>query len=219
MGRWDQSLRAAPISTSIKVSGWCSRARPQLFFVVLEGLCEIEKMTAGSEQIVERVEPGGFFGETSLLLGSVFLVAIPHRPACEEAQPFHPVRRRMRRSRRHGRYRIDRRRIYRRDPANTFCRRALHLHRRDGRNVVAPRRLDARCTRLYLYRTRRRRSAIPNSTQTRDPYLLETSIPGIFAVGDVRHGSMKPVASSVGEGSMAIALVHQFVGEPRRGAA
>jgi thioredoxin reductase (NADPH) len=51
------------------------------------------------------------------------------------------------------------------------------------------------------------------SSSSRDPYLLETSIPGIFAAGDVRHGSMKRVASSVGEGSMAIALVHQFVGE------
>jgi len=47
----------------------------------------------------------------------------------------------------------------------------------------------------------------------RDPYLLETSIPGIFAAGDVRHGSMKRVASSVGEGSMAIALVHQYIDE------
>jgi thioredoxin reductase (NADPH) len=52
-----------------------------------------------------------------------------------------------------------------------------------------------------------------DSIRARDPYLLETSIPGIFAAGDVRHGSMKRVASSVGEGSMAIALVHQFVGE------
>jgi thioredoxin reductase (NADPH) len=52
-----------------------------------------------------------------------------------------------------------------------------------------------------------------DSMRTRDPYLLETSIPGIFAAGDVRHGSMKRVASSVGEGSMAIALVHQFVSE------
>jgi thioredoxin reductase (NADPH) len=52
-----------------------------------------------------------------------------------------------------------------------------------------------------------------DSTRTRDPFLLETSIPGIFAAGDVRHGSMKRVASSVGEGSMAIALVHQFVSE------
>jgi thioredoxin reductase (NADPH) len=47
----------------------------------------------------------------------------------------------------------------------------------------------------------------------RDPFLLETSVPGIFAVGDVRHGSIKRVASSVGEGSMAIAFVHQYLGE------
>ena len=45
----------------------------------------------------------------------------------------------------------------------------------------------------------------------RDPFLLETSIPGIFAAGDVRHGSVKRVASGVGEGSMAIAFVHQFL--------
>jgi thioredoxin reductase (NADPH) len=47
----------------------------------------------------------------------------------------------------------------------------------------------------------------------RDPYLLETSVPGIFAAGDVRHGSIKRVASSVGEGSMAIAFVHQYLAE------
>jgi len=44
----------------------------------------------------------------------------------------------------------------------------------------------------------------------RDPYLLETSVPGIFAAGDVRHGSVKRVASGVGEGSMSIAFVHQY---------
>jgi thioredoxin reductase (NADPH) len=49
----------------------------------------------------------------------------------------------------------------------------------------------------------------------RDPYLLETSVPGIFAAGDVRHGSIKRVASSVGEGSMAIAFVHQYLAEAR----
>ncbi|MEP6620966.1 MAG: FAD-dependent oxidoreductase [bacterium] len=47
----------------------------------------------------------------------------------------------------------------------------------------------------------------------RDPYLLETSAPGIFAAGDVRHGSIKRVASGVGEGSMAIAFVHQYLAE------
>jgi thioredoxin reductase (NADPH) len=51
------------------------------------------------------------------------------------------------------------------------------------------------------------------SPEPRDPYLLETNIRGIFAAGDVRHGSMKRVASSVGEGSMVIALVHQYIKE------
>ncbi len=45
----------------------------------------------------------------------------------------------------------------------------------------------------------------------RDPYLLETTLPGVFAAGDVRHGSVKRVASGVGEGSMAIAFVHQYL--------
>lgn len=45
----------------------------------------------------------------------------------------------------------------------------------------------------------------------RDPYLLETSVPGIFAVGDVRANSVKRVAAGVGEGSMAIAFVHQYL--------
>ena len=51
----------------------------------------------------------------------------------------------------------------------------------------------------------------------RDPYLLETSVPGIFAVGDVRHGSIKRVASGVGEGSMAIAFIHQYLSERQAG--
>ena len=45
----------------------------------------------------------------------------------------------------------------------------------------------------------------------RDPHLLETSVPGVFAAGDVRHGSIKRVAAGVGEGSMAIAFVHQYL--------
>jgi thioredoxin reductase (NADPH) len=47
----------------------------------------------------------------------------------------------------------------------------------------------------------------------RDPYLLETSVPGIFACGDVRLGPVKRVAAAVGEGSMAIAFVHQYLKE------
>jgi thioredoxin reductase (NADPH) len=45
----------------------------------------------------------------------------------------------------------------------------------------------------------------------RPPMLFETSLPGVFAVGDVRHGSVKRVASAVGEGSVAIRLVHEYL--------
>jgi thioredoxin reductase (NADPH) len=48
-------------------------------------------------------------------------------------------------------------------------------------------------------------------TLKRDPFPLETSVPGIFAAGDVRHGSIKRVASAVGEGAVAVALVHQYL--------
>ena len=45
----------------------------------------------------------------------------------------------------------------------------------------------------------------------RPPYHLETSVPGVFAAGDVRAGSIKRVASAVGEGAMAVALVHRYL--------
>jgi thioredoxin reductase (NADPH) len=45
----------------------------------------------------------------------------------------------------------------------------------------------------------------------RDPGLLETNVPGVFAVGDVRYGSIKRVASGVGEGSVSIQFVHQYL--------
>jgi thioredoxin reductase (NADPH) len=47
----------------------------------------------------------------------------------------------------------------------------------------------------------------------RSPYILETSLPGVFAVGDVRSGSMKRVAAAVGEGSMAVQFVHKVLAE------
>jgi thioredoxin reductase (NADPH) len=47
----------------------------------------------------------------------------------------------------------------------------------------------------------------------RDPYYLETSVPGMFAAGDVRHGSVKRCASAVGEGAMAVAFVHRYLAQ------
>ena len=46
----------------------------------------------------------------------------------------------------------------------------------------------------------------------REPYMLETSIPGVFAAGDVRSGSVKRVASAVGEGAMAVQFIHKYLG-------
>jgi thioredoxin reductase (NADPH) len=48
---------------------------------------------------------------------------------------------------------------------------------------------------------------------TRPPLLLETSRPGVFAVGDVRSGNVKRVASAVGEGSIAVFFVHRVLAE------
>ena len=49
--------------------------------------------------------------------------------------------------------------------------------------------------------------------QQREPFLLETSVPGIMAAGDVRAGAMNRVASAVGEGAMAIKFVHEYLAE------
>ena len=53
----------------------------------------------------------------------------------------------------------------------------------------------------------------PSWTARRAPFLLETSRPGVFAAGDVRAGSAKRVAAAVGEGSMAVQFVHEYLKE------
>ena len=52
-------------------------------------------------------------------------------------------------------------------------------------------------------------------TPSRAPLLLETSLPGVFAAGDIRHGSVKRVASAVGGGATAIQLAHEYLREHR----
>jgi thioredoxin reductase (NADPH) len=51
----------------------------------------------------------------------------------------------------------------------------------------------------------------PEWKEAREPFLLESSVTGVFVAGDVRHGSVKRVASAVGEGSIAIQFVHQYL--------
>ena len=60
-------------------------------------------------------------------------------------------------------------------------------------------------------RTGREVSDQPGWAADRAPFLLETNLPGFFCVGDVRYNSIKRVSSSVGEGSMAVAFVHQYL--------
>jgi thioredoxin reductase (NADPH) len=57
-------------------------------------------------------------------------------------------------------------------------------------------------------------SVRPRWRLDRSPYLLETSQPGVFVAGDVRSQSMKRVASAVGEGSMAVSFVHEYLATP-----
>ena len=64
------------------------------------------------------------------------------------------------------------------------------------------------CTGQDLIRGGRR----PNNwTLRRDPLPMETSVPGIIAAGDVRHGVVRRVASAVGEGAVAVSMIHQYL--------
>ena len=51
------------------------------------------------------------------------------------------------------------------------------------------------------------------AAQGRDPYMLETSVPGVFVAGDVRSGGVKRVASAVGEGSMSVMFIHRYLAQ------
>jgi thioredoxin reductase (NADPH) len=66
----------------------------------------------------------------------------------------------------------------------------------------------------FLY-TGAEAAACPSWSLARSPHPHETSIPGLFAVGDVRSGSVKRVASAVGEGSVAVSEIHQFLATPQ----
>ena len=93
---------------------------------------------------------------------------------------------------------------------------AVHLYRGGAEDGVA-RRASWSVTSGALSspaRTSLRNGGAPEGLELdRDPFLLETSVPGIFVAGDVRHGSIKRCASAVGEGSIAVQFVHQYLRE------
>ena len=76
---------------------------------------------------------------------------------------------------------------------------------------------DARGARRARLRARRARTAAAATSHRwpleRDPFLLETTLPGVFVAGDVRHRSIKRVASAVGEGSMSVQFIHQYLAD------
>ena len=95
----------------------------------------------------------------------------------------------------------------------------LRVHRRPAADRLAGRHRGARCRRASSSPARRckRIEGRTAGALERDPFPLETSLPGVFVAGDVRDQSIKRVASAVGEGSMAVQLVHQYLGGmPRR---
>ena len=91
---------------------------------------------------------------------------------------------------------------------------AVRLHRRLAAHRVARGPAGDRPRRVPVDRPRRPRTRTWSSSTASARYFLETSRPGIFAVGDVHSGSIKRVASAVGEGSMAVRLVHQRLASP-----
>ena len=89
---------------------------------------------------------------------------------------------------------------------------ALQLHRRGRRGPTGcPRR--SRATRAASSGPALRSRSLSDGMSRREPFLLETSRPGVFAAGDVRASSVKRVASAVGEGSMAVQFVHEYLKE------
>ena len=142
-------------------------------------------------------------------------VALPGRPARDAARTSTSLP--QRRSRRaHGDdalEAIDVRERERGDDDAARVRRALHLHRRRRRDRRGCRR-RSRSTAAATCSPGPTCAPPGGGSSTATRYLLETSVPGIFACGDVRSGPVKRVAAAVGEGSMAIAFVHQYLREP-----
>ena len=90
----------------------------------------------------------------------------------------------------------------------------LHLHRRAARTPTGWRASLARDERGFILAgpDLRAPGVRPAWPLERPPLLLESSLPGVFVAGDVRHQSIKRVAGAVGDGSMSVQFVHQYLG-------
>ena len=93
-------------------------------------------------------------------------------------------------------------------PATSSCSSAQNLEQSGSRASSRVTR-GASCSRVRIFFATGKRPRGWNLD--RDPYYLEASVPGVFAAGDVRANSIKRVASAVGEGAMAIQLLHTYL--------
>ena len=143
-------------------------------------------------------------------------VPVPHRAHRRRAQHLGAAP--------HRRHRVPRRRVAdassrwptaRPAPRSALARRrGVRLHRSPAEHRVAGGRRGARRPGLHLHgpRPAGTRTCARAGREKRPPLLLESSLPGVFVAGDVRHQSIKRVAAAVGDGSMAVQLVHQYIG-------
>jgi hypothetical protein len=180
------------------------------FFVVLEGSIEIVGHSRGTPHVVTVHRPGGFTGDVDMLSGRSVMVT---GRAAEDGRVLQLSNLELRRT-------VDELPELG-DPGEGVpdAPRAPDRWgirwRYDHRLALLP-----RCASLKGFVLTGTGHA-PTATDAerwraagRAPFLLETSLPGVFAAGDVRSGSAKRVASAVGEGSMAVSFVHAHIARP-----
>ena len=142
-------------------------------------------------------------------------VAVPHRADREDAEhPAQGTRPSSNASKGTATWSASRSQLERRRESGGGHRRGVRVHRHQAAKRLASRR---RAARRQGVRDHRQGSARPTPAyariwkERREPMALETSVPGVFAAGDIRAGAMNRVASAVGEGSMVVRFVHEYL--------
>jgi thioredoxin reductase (NADPH) len=175
-------------------------------YAVLAGKIQVVRLDDGIERTLDWRVPGTIFGEVPIAFGTVFVGGYR---ASEPSRVF----------------RVDPKQYYAtaaNSPEVAVKVGALARERISGlqgiaaeapkaRVVMVGNRWDSASSALRQYDVVK----AGRWSHGRDPYLLESSAPGIFACGDVRLSPVKRVAAAIGEGSMAIAFVHKYLQQDR----
>lgn len=173
---------------------------PVPFFVLERGRLDVFRIAESGEQLIVSHGPGAFTGEANMLLGRPSLM---RTRAVSDGEAIVALE---------GARRLERVVWRRKVTGETETRDIRHVFMMTGAvpNTAWIRGCLALDDKGFVKTgTALTSSDLKGWRLTRPPQVLETSLPAVFAVGDVRSGSMKRVASAVGEGSTAISLVHQ----------